>query len=143
MLIELHHGEIGAYDNDEGGATFFIKLPTTLTPSEKTCKPKAYLNELMGDSEPSGEETVEADTTTLSVIEVPKNIDMTLSADFKKILFQKMELDNVTGKLIVASVYGKALSSKVRVGLRCASSNNICIGMALPATIDAAVTSAP
>lgn len=60
------------------------------------------LNELMGDSEPSGEETVEADTTTLSVIEVPKNIDMTLSADFKKILFQKMELDNVTGKLIVA-----------------------------------------
>ena len=60
------------------------------------------LNELMGDSETSGEETVEADTTTLSVIEVPKNIDMTLSADFKKILFQKMELDNVTGKLIVA-----------------------------------------
>ena len=56
----------------------------------------------MGDSETSGEETVEADTTTLSVIEVPKNIDMTLSADFKKILFQKMELDNVTGKLIVA-----------------------------------------
>lgn len=48
MLIDLHHGEIGAYDNDEGGATFFIKLPTTLTPSEKTCKPKAYLNELMG-----------------------------------------------------------------------------------------------
>ena len=60
------------------------------------------LNELMGDSETSGEETVEADTTTLSVIEVPKNIDMTLNADFKKILFQKMELDNVTGKLIVA-----------------------------------------
>ena len=60
------------------------------------------LNELMSDSETSGEETVEADTTTLSVIEVPKNIDMTLSADFKKILFQKMELDNVTGKLIVA-----------------------------------------
>ena len=56
----------------------------------------------MSDSETSGEETVEADTTTLSVIEVPKNIDMTLSADFKKILFQKMELDNVTGKLIVA-----------------------------------------
>ena len=60
------------------------------------------LNELMSDSETSGEETVEADTTTLSVIEVPKNIDMTLSADFKKILCQKMELDNVTGKLIVA-----------------------------------------
>ena len=35
--------------------------------------------ELMGDSETSGEETVEADTMTLSVIEVPKNIDMTLS----------------------------------------------------------------
>ncbi|HIX27961.1 MAG TPA: AsmA family protein [Candidatus Barnesiella excrementigallinarum] len=59
------------------------------------------LNELMGES--SSEEEAEADTTALSVIEVPKNLDLTLNADFKKILFQKMELDNVKGKLIVAN----------------------------------------
>ncbi len=47
MLIELHHGEIGAYNNSDKGATFFIKLPITLTPSEEPCQPKAYLNELM------------------------------------------------------------------------------------------------
>ena len=59
------------------------------------------LNELMGES--SSEEEAEADTTALSVIEVSKNLDLTLNADFKKILFQKMELDNVKGKLIVAN----------------------------------------
>ena len=59
------------------------------------------LNELMGES--SSEEEAEADTTALSVIEVPKNLDLTLNADFKKILFQKMVLDNVKGKLIVAN----------------------------------------
>lgn len=47
MLIELHHGEIGAYNNSDKGATFFIKLPVTLTPSEEPCQPKAYLNDLM------------------------------------------------------------------------------------------------
>ncbi len=59
------------------------------------------LNELMGES--SSEEEAEEDTTALSVIEVPKNLDLTLNADFKKILFQKMVLDNVKGKLIVAN----------------------------------------
>lgn len=47
MLIELHHGHIGAYNTSPKGATFFIDLPTTLTPCEETCLPKAYLNELM------------------------------------------------------------------------------------------------
>lgn len=60
------------------------------------------LNELMGESETSDSVTVESDTTSLSAIEVPKNIDMTLNASFKKILFQKMVLDNVKGKLVVA-----------------------------------------
>ncbi len=60
------------------------------------------LNELMGDSESADENEADADTTALSVIEVPKNLDLTLNADFKKILFQKMVLDNVKGKLLVA-----------------------------------------
>lgn len=60
------------------------------------------LNELMGGSDTPEEVVSESDTTSLSAIEVPKNIDMTLNASFKKILFQKMVLDNVTGKLVVA-----------------------------------------
>ncbi len=60
------------------------------------------LNELMGESTTSTEEEV-ADTTSMSVIEVPKNLNLALTADVKKILFQKMELDNVVGKLSVAN----------------------------------------
>lgn len=60
------------------------------------------LNELMGESETTEEPTAEADTTALSAIEVPKNIDMTLNASFNKILFQKMVLEQVKGKLVVA-----------------------------------------
>lgn len=47
MLIELHHGKIGAYNNEDKGATFFIDLPTTFCPSEEICQPRAYLNELV------------------------------------------------------------------------------------------------
>ncbi len=65
------------------------------------------LNELMGESTASTEEESDevavADTTSISAIEVPKNLNLALSADFKKILFQKMVLDNVSGKLSVAN----------------------------------------
>ncbi len=63
------------------------------------------LNELMGESTATEEETDEAvaDTTAMSVIEVPKNLNLALNADFKKILFQKMVLDNVVGKLSIAN----------------------------------------
>lgn len=60
------------------------------------------LNELMGESSSTEETATETDTTALSAIEVPRNIDMTLNASFKKILFQKMVFDNVKGKLVVA-----------------------------------------
>lgn len=50
MLIELHQGEIGAHNNCDKGATFYVKIPTTLSSSEEACQPKAYLNELMTQS---------------------------------------------------------------------------------------------
>ncbi len=57
------------------------------------------LNEFM-----SGEETAEAapaDTTPLSVIEVPKNIDFVLNAKVGKILFDKLNITNTIGMLFV------------------------------------------
>lgn len=56
------------------------------------------VNELMGSSAtPSSSQ----DTSSLSAFEVPKNIDFNLSANVKKILYDKMTLENATGKLAV------------------------------------------
>ncbi|OIP03682.1 MAG: hypothetical protein AUJ97_04150 [Bacteroidetes bacterium CG2_30_32_10] len=52
------------------------------------------LNEFMGEPQPSSTTT---EPTTLSVIEVPANIDFALNATFGKILYDKMEMTNVLG----------------------------------------------
>ena len=45
--------------------------------------------------------TAAADTTAMAVIEVPKNVDFNMDANMKKVLFDKMQFDNINGKLIV------------------------------------------
>ena len=71
------------------------------------------LNELMASmsdeeqtSEPA-ETTAEGEAEPLSVIEVPKNLDLALNCNLKKVLFDKMVIDNLAG---AASVRGGVLS---------------------------------
>lgn len=47
LLIDLHHGRVGAFDNPSGGATFYFELP--LRPPQPTSDetPASYLNELL------------------------------------------------------------------------------------------------
>ncbi|WP_243348448.1 AsmA-like C-terminal region-containing protein [Parabacteroides sp. FAFU027] len=66
------------------------------------------LNELMGSSSSS-----KKDTSAMSAFEVPKNIDFTMSANIRKILYDKMTLENATGKLLVKD--GRVDLSGVRV----------------------------
>lgn len=47
MLVELHKGKIGAMNNEEKGATFFLYLPLAQEAGEITCQPKPYINELI------------------------------------------------------------------------------------------------
>ena len=56
------------------------------------------LNEFMSD-EP--EEVAPTDTVPLSVIEVPKNIDFTVTANIGRILFDKLNITNTAGMLVV------------------------------------------
>lgn len=61
------------------------------------------LNDFMSDSEEVSTETEEkTDTTTMSVIEVPENLDLSLKANLKKVIFQKIEIDNISGNLSVS-----------------------------------------
>ena len=56
------------------------------------------LNELMLPSDSEAVGTV-PDTSPLSVIEVPKNIDFTLNSSIGKILYDKLEISNVSGNV--------------------------------------------
>jgi hypothetical protein len=57
----------------------------------------------MSDKPAAEEETTEApaDSSQLSVIEVPKNIDFTMNVDIGKILFDKLVITNTAGALLV------------------------------------------
>jgi uncharacterized protein involved in outer membrane biogenesis len=58
------------------------------------------VNEFMGSDE-EAEQVVVEDTTELTVFEVPGNIDFTLSSKLKKIKYDKIEIDNVDGLILL------------------------------------------
>lgn len=55
ILVELHKGNIGAYNNPEGGATFYFELPLFLqqSPREDEVQP-SYLNDLLSSLSDDG-----------------------------------------------------------------------------------------
>jgi hypothetical protein len=57
------------------------------------------LNEWMTDEDTTA--TVEADTATLEVVEVPKNIDFILRSSITSLLYDNMEIKNMKGNIIV------------------------------------------
>ena len=46
LLVDLHKGQIGAYNNETKGATFYFKLPLDLETGSLPYKVRPYLNEL-------------------------------------------------------------------------------------------------
>ncbi|MDR0962390.1 MAG: AsmA family protein [Mediterranea sp.] len=64
------------------------------------------LNDFMTGSDSTATTTADADTTAMSLIEVPKNIDFAMTADMKEVLMDNIVLKNIKGNLRVAG--GKA-----------------------------------
>lgn len=55
MLVGLHHGEIGAYNNPNApGATFFFKIPLGLKPEKTGCERRHYINDLFSEYDVAG-----------------------------------------------------------------------------------------
>lgn len=50
----------------------------------------------------SAEETATVDTTKMTIIEIPKNVNFTMQADFKKLVYDKMNFSNASGILKIA-----------------------------------------
>jgi len=59
---------------------------------------------LIGEETP--EDTAAVDTSAMTVVEIPKNIDFILKTDIKHIYYDKLDISNLNGKIIVNS--GKA-----------------------------------
>lgn len=96
ILVELQGGHIGAYNNEDCGASFWWELP--IEPVDETSinvPAKAYLNELLGnDMEENGMASNKTafDTTGMSLMLVDDSQDLlgflkeALSQDFKEIM---------------------------------------------------------
>jgi hypothetical protein len=59
------------------------------------------VNEFMSDTEAPASTTTAAEEEPLSVVEVPKNIDFTLTSNFTKIIYDNIQIDNTKGLLVV------------------------------------------
>jgi hypothetical protein len=59
------------------------------------------VNEFMSESEPAAATTTTEAEEPLAVVEVPKNIDFTLTSSFTKIIYDNIQIDNTKGLLVV------------------------------------------
>lgn len=61
------------------------------------------LNDLMSEEESESQPLPESseDTTSLSIIEIPANINFRMLSSFNKLIYDNIEMDNVNGKLLI------------------------------------------
>ncbi len=59
------------------------------------------INELMGPTDTTAAAPAAADTAAMTVMEVPKNIDFVLNSTIGKIVYDKIDITNVAGAVIV------------------------------------------
>lgn len=70
------------------------------------------LNEFMSEEE---ETAAAADTAPLSIIEVPRNIDFILNSSITKLIYDQMEITNVSGSVIVRD--SKVMMNNLKMNL--------------------------
>lgn len=58
ILVELHGGSVGAFNNERAGMTVWFEIPTDLQPECVKMESKAYIDELMGNSPQGAEKDV-------------------------------------------------------------------------------------
>ncbi len=104
--------ELANYDGTVGGSDlhatgrvdnylqWWLK-DSTLAGNFNVTSNKFDLNELMGPSTPTDTAAASADTSQLSVIEVPKKIDFRMTTAVKQVIYDKMVLENCRGALHV------------------------------------------
>jgi len=105
LALSSFDGNIGTSDIRASGRMdnylqWWLK-DSTLTGTFDVKSDRFDLNELMGPSSETtaSADTAPADTAAMSLIEVPKNVDFTLTAASKEVLYDKMALTDAKGSL--------------------------------------------
>ncbi|GHV56931.1 membrane protein [Bacteroidia bacterium] len=96
---QIGKNDIAAAGKLENFIPYFLKNETlkgTLTVNSSYLN----LNDFMSDEKSPG------DTTSIGIIEIPKNLDFNLTGNFKQVIFDNLDMTNVTGQIIVKN--GKA-----------------------------------
>jgi AsmA-like C-terminal region/AsmA family len=73
------------------------------------------VNEFMSDEEVEEELVEETDTVPMELIEIPKNLDLKLMSDLKKIKYDNLVIDNINGLIIIKE--GKADLNQLKMDL--------------------------
>jgi YesN/AraC family two-component response regulator len=105
ILVELHGGNIGAYNNEERGATFWWEIPLSpVKADEQISSARAYLNELMGYNpglEISVPEVEGFNTSGMTLMLVDDNYDL--------LAFLREALSNEFADIMIAQSGNQAL----------------------------------
>ena len=96
--LELAYGGSDLYANGKlTNILGYMLKDQTLSGDLNVQSQKIDLNELMPESEPVAEE--DAGTTELTVIQIPPDIELSMTATINEILYQKIKLNDVAGKI--------------------------------------------
>ena len=132
MLIDLHGGRMGAFNNKDRGATFFYEIPANLQEQEVSCPQHSYLNELL--SSPEEEEKIESGAFSLqgySLLIVEDKQDLreflknALKDKFKKIyqaengleVIKQQQPDIIVSDVMMPQMNGYQLCKEIKENL--------------------------
>ena len=100
ILVELHKGKIGAYNNPERGATFYFELPLTQNASSAVPQNNSYLNELL--SAQSSIEIDMPDKEKISTVSLKENTILVVDDNTTMVEYLADELKEIFKHVFVA-----------------------------------------
>ena len=102
LSVQIGKNDIAANGKLENFIPYFLK-DETLKGNLSVSSNYLNLNDFMTEGESSSQTN---DTTSMSVIEIPKNLNFNLAGNFKEVIFENLTMSNVVGQIIIKD--GKA-----------------------------------
>ena len=141
MLVNLHHGSIGAFNNETKGATFYFKIPLNLEIGNSNSLLNSFTNEeLLSNTTSVVQDTVnqteDFETKHKSILIVDDNVELTaflkdsFDDKFKSVhlahngkkayeIIKKEDIDIIVSDIMMPEMNGYELCQKVKSNMEC------------------------